>query len=79
MMRLSFFCIFIVVAFVTGQDQENLINANVDRVVDLVSHLPKETITVTIENRGTKAVRYYDYIVESQNANDVAYVGAVVS
>ncbi|CAF5058870.1 unnamed protein product, partial [Rotaria magnacalcarata] len=55
-----------------------LINSNVERTLDLVSHLPKEIISVTIENRGTKATRYYDYYVEPQHVNNVAYVGAVV-
>jgi hypothetical protein len=79
MIRLSLFCAFLSIVFVAGQDQDNLINTNVERILDLVSHIPKETISVTIENRGTKATRYYDYYVEPQHVNDVAYVGAVVS
>jgi hypothetical protein len=79
MIRFSFFCILVAIVFVAGQEQDNLINTNVERTLDLVSHLPKETISVTIENRGTKATRYYDYNVEPQHVNDVAYVGAVVS
>ncbi|CAF2127682.1 unnamed protein product [Rotaria magnacalcarata] len=78
MMRLSFFCIFATIVFVSGQDQDGLINSNVERTLDLVSHLPKEIISVTIENRGTKATRYYDYYVEPQHVNNVAYVGAIV-
>jgi oligosaccharyltransferase complex subunit alpha (ribophorin I) len=78
MIRLSVFCVLLAIVFVTGQEQDNLVNTNVDRTLDLVSHIPKETITVTIENRGTKATRYYDYYVEPQHVNDVAYVGAVV-
>jgi hypothetical protein len=64
MIRLSVFCVLLAIVFVTGQEQDNLVNTNVDRTLDLVSHIPKETITVTIENRGTKATRYYDYYVE---------------
>jgi hypothetical protein len=79
MIRLSFFCILLAIVFVTGQDQDNLVNTNVERILDLVSHLPKETISVTVENRGTKSTRYYDYYVEPQHVNDVAYVGAIVS
>jgi len=79
MIRLSVFCVLLAIVFVAGQEQDNLVNTNVDRTLDLVSHLPKETITVTIENRGTKPTRYYDYYVEPQHVNDVAYVGAVVS
>lgn len=79
MLRLAVFSLLLAIVFVTGQDQDNLVNTNVDRVLDLVSHIPKETITVTIENRGNKATRFYDYLVEPQRVNDVAYVGAVVS
>lgn len=79
MIRLAIYSLFLSIVFVAGQDQDNLVNTNVDRLLDLVSHLPKETISVTIENKGTKATRYYDYYVEPQHVNDVAYVGAVVS
>lgn len=78
MIRFAVFSLFLVTVFVTGQEQDNLVNTNVDRALDLVSHIPKETITVTVENRGTKATRYYDFNVEPQHVNDVAYVGAVV-
>jgi hypothetical protein len=79
MIRLSFFYILLAIVFVFGQEQDNLFNTNVERTLDLVSHIPKETISVTIENRGSKATRYYDYYVEPQHINDVAFVGAVVS
>ncbi|CAF4426066.1 unnamed protein product, partial [Adineta steineri] len=61
-----------------GQEQEHLVNTKVERTLDLVSHLPKEIISVTFENRGTKSARYYDYYVEPQHVNDVGYVGAIV-
>ncbi|CAF0736195.1 unnamed protein product [Adineta ricciae] len=78
-MHFSLFCVFFAIAIVTdGQEQESLFNTKVERALDLVSHLPKETITVTFENRGTKPARYYDYYVEPQHVKDVAYVGAIV-
>ena len=77
--RCSIFALLLVIACVTGQEQDNLVNTNVERTLDLVSHIPKETISVTVENRGTKGARVYDYYVEPQHVNDVAYVGAVVS
>jgi hypothetical protein len=73
------FCLALVLVLSNGQEQETLLNTNVDRTLDLVSHLPKETIRVTVENKGTKAVRHYDYYVEPQHVKDVAYVGATVS
>ena len=75
----SLFCLVLVVVLSNGQEKETLLNTNVDRAIDLVSHLPKETIRVTVENKGTKAVRHYDYYVEPQHVKDVAYVGATVS
>ena len=77
--RVSIFALLLLLAGVTGQEQDNLVNSNVERTVDLVSHIPKETISVTVENQGTKGARVYDYYVEPQHVNDVAYVGAVVS
>lgn len=79
MIRFSFIYLLVVVFLVSGQEQDNLVNTNVERTIDLVSHLPKETTTVTIENRGSKGVRQYDYLVASQYVQHVAYVGAVVS
>ena len=79
MIRFSFVCLLVTIALVFGQEPINLVNTNVERSLDLVSHIPKETISVTVENRGTKGVRHYDYWVEPQHIEDVAYVGAVVS
>lgn len=80
MLRCTLFCLFSTVALlVAGQDRESLVNTKVERALDLISHLPKETIKVTFENRGSKPARHYDYCVEPQHVNDVAYVGAVVS
>ncbi|CAF1096714.1 unnamed protein product [Rotaria sordida] len=78
MIRISLFCILFAIVFVIGQEQDNLVNTNVERTLDLVSHLPKEIISVTIENRGTKGIRSYDYYVEPQHVNNVAWVGANV-
>ncbi|UJR26995.1 hypothetical protein I4U23_008302 [Adineta vaga] len=78
-MHFSLFSLFfVIVAVAHGQEQDSLFNTKVERSLDLVSHLPKETIIVTFENRGTKSVRYYDYYVEPQHVDDVAYVGAIV-
>ena len=78
-MHFPLFCVLFAIAIVTnGQEQESLFNTKVERALDLVSHLPKETITVTFENRGTKPARYYDYYVQPQHVKDVAYVGAIV-
>ncbi|CAF0790271.1 unnamed protein product [Didymodactylos carnosus] len=57
-------------------EQSDLVNTDVERSVDLISHLPKYTIVITVENRGSKPVRTYEYYVESQYGNNVAYVGA---
>lgn len=79
MIRFSIVSLLLTIALVAGQSPDDLVNSNVDRALDLVSHLPKETITVTVENKGSKGVRSYDYYVEPSHANDVVFVGAVVS
>ena len=80
MTRLSLLCFFLaVVACVRGQEQDTLVNTNVERSLDLLSHLPKEIVRVTVENRGTKSTRTYDYYVEPQHVKEVGYVGATVS
>jgi hypothetical protein len=79
MTRLSLLCFLLAMACVLGQEQDNLVNTNVERSVDLLSHLPKEIVRVTVENRGTKPTRAYDYYVEPQHVKTVAYVGATVS
>ena len=77
-MRFAVACLLLTIALVSGQNQDDLVNSNVERALDLVSHLPKETISVTIENKGSKGVRHYDFLVEPAHVNDVAYVGASV-
>ena len=79
MMLSSLVSVLLAVVLVAGQEQDKLFNTNVDRTIELVSHLPKEIISVTVENRGSNAARYYDYAVEPQHVNDVAFVGATVS
>jgi hypothetical protein len=79
MTRLSLFLFLLVVTCVRGQEQDNLVNTNVERSLDLLSHLPKESVRVTVENRGTKPARAYDYYVEPQHVKEVGYVGATVS
>ncbi|CAF0756722.1 unnamed protein product [Didymodactylos carnosus] len=64
--------------YVYTEEQSGIVNTDVERSVDLVSHLPKHTTTITIENRGSKSIRTYEYYVEPQYANDVAYVGASI-
>ena len=78
MIRFSVVCLLLTIALVSGQNQDDLVNTNVERALDLVSQLPKETISVTIENKGTKGVRTYDFLVEPLHVNDVAFVGATV-
>ena len=78
MIRVSLVCVLLTIALAAGQEQDNLVNTNVERALDLVSHIPRETISVTIENRGSKVTRHYDYIVEPQHISNVAFVGASV-
>jgi oligosaccharyltransferase complex subunit alpha (ribophorin I) len=57
--------------------QAELVNSNVDRTVDLSSHLPKITNLITVENIGKSAVNSYIYIVDSNLQDSLSFIGAV--
>jgi len=55
----------------------DLVNTNVDRTVDLSSHLPKITNVITVQNTGSSSAKSYIYAVDSSVADSVSFVGAV--
>ena len=57
----------------------DIVLSNVDRTVDIATHLPKITSVVTVENTGKSAVRSFLFAVESGLSNDLSFFGAVVS
>jgi oligosaccharyltransferase complex subunit alpha (ribophorin I) len=55
----------------------DLVNSNVDRTVDLSSHLPKITNAITVENTGKSSVNSYIYAVDANVADSLSFIGAV--
>lgn len=56
----------------------DLVNNNVDRTVDLSTHLPKISNSITVQNTGKSSVNSYIYAVDTSVANDLSFIGAVV-
>lgn len=56
----------------------DLVNINVDRTVDLSSHLPKITNVITVENTGKSSVNSYIYAVDTSVADSLSYIGATI-
>jgi oligosaccharyltransferase complex subunit alpha (ribophorin I) len=56
----------------------DLVVANVHRTVDLSSHLPKISSSITLENTGKTAVRSFLFLVDPTVSNHLSFIGAVV-
>ena len=63
------------------QDNVNndLILTNVDRKIDISTHLAKITSSITIENTGKGSVGFFLYAVEPSLQDNLSYFGASVS
>ena len=57
----------------------DLVNNKVQRNIDLATHLPKITTTITVENIGKSSVRSYLLAVDPSLKDDLSFIGAVVS
>ena len=85
MRRLSFqFALLsavLVVCFTVSQDTVNadLVNVEVKRTVDLTTHIVKISSSVTIENTGKSAEKYFIYAVDDALSDRLSYIGALVS
>lgn len=67
-------CIILaIVAFVFAQDDLSV--KNVNRNVDVSTQFARHTVTLTLENSG-KSVNSFVYTIESNLANNVAYIAA---
>ena len=68
------------IAFCASSDTINsaIVNKRVQRNVDLSSHLPKITTSITLENTGTSAVKSFLFAVEPALKDHLSYIGAVV-
>lgn len=57
----------------------NIIVTQVDRKIDIASHLVKTYTSITIENRGSSTVRSFLYVVDPSLQTKLSFIGAVVS
>jgi hypothetical protein len=64
---------------IQSESNADIINTNVERTIDLTSHLPKVINLVSVENQGSKSLNSYVYVVEPEYEDKIAYVGAQVS
>ncbi|KAK2177069.1 hypothetical protein NP493_619g00046 [Ridgeia piscesae] len=84
MRRLSFqFALLsavLVVCFTVSQDTVNadLVNVEVKRTVDLTTHIVKISSSVTIENTGKSAEKYFIYAVDDALSDRLSYIGALI-
>lgn len=51
-----------------------LVNKNVERSIDLTSHLVKLTATITLENTGTSPISNYLVILEPETAGNLSFI-----
>lgn len=63
----------------TDSINADLVNSKVKKSIDLTTHLPKITSSITLENTGKSAVKSFLYSADPSLANSVAFVGATVS
>ncbi|KAJ3639816.1 hypothetical protein Zmor_003152 [Zophobas morio] len=72
----KFLFILVSVWFVNCAEQVNqqLINRNVERTIDLTSQLVKITTTITLENTGKESVRTFLVVVEPDNVGNLSYI-----
>lgn len=57
---------------------EDLINTKIERSIELTTHLVHINNVITVENKGSGAVKSYTYSIEPSQASNVAFVGARV-
>lgn len=60
----------------TAESNADVLNAKVERTVDLTSHLARISYLITIENKGASPLTAYTFAVEPSASANVAYVGA---
>ncbi|KAL8559205.1 hypothetical protein ACOMHN_048452 [Nucella lapillus] len=70
---------FVSVLCKVNQDSidQNLVLKQVERKVDIASHLVKVYTTITVENKGSSAVRSFLYVVDPSLKTKLSFIGAV--
>ncbi|CAF0707010.1 unnamed protein product [Brachionus calyciflorus] len=67
----------IVISVIKADSNADLVNAKVERTIDLTSHLARLTSLITVENKATSgSLKSYTYTIEPAHAKNVAFIGA---
>ncbi|XP_044764773.1 dolichyl-diphosphooligosaccharide--protein glycosyltransferase subunit 1 [Coccinella septempunctata] len=56
------------------QIEPKLVNKNVERTIDLTSHLVKLTATITLENTGSSPISNYLVVLEPETAGNLSFI-----
>lgn len=56
---------------------QSIVVTQVERKIDIASHLVKTYTSITIENKGSSTVRAFLYVVDPSLKNKVSFIGAV--
>jgi len=79
--QLGIFVLFGLVATCCTANQasvnSDIVLSNVDRTVDISTHLPKISSVITVGNTGKGAVKSFLFAVDPNLSDDVSFVGAV--
>ena len=58
---------------------KNIVNAKIERKIDISTHLVKTSTSITLENKGSSPVKSFLFALEPSLKNSVAFLGASVS
>jgi oligosaccharyltransferase complex subunit alpha (ribophorin I) len=71
------FVAVLLLATANADSNADLVNAKVERTIDLTTHLVRITNVITVENKATSgALKSYTFIVEPTQAKNLAFIGA---
>lgn len=70
---------YFVSVFCTSTIDKNIVVTNVERKIDIASHIVKTYTSITIENKGSATLRSFLFVVDPSLKNKVSFIGAVVS
>jgi hypothetical protein len=74
------FVLALTACLASGDSNADLVNARVERTIDLNSHLAHITYIITVENKAASgSLKSYTFTVEPAVAKNVAFIGAKVS
>ena len=57
----------------------DLVNSKVLKNIDLTTHLPKITSSITLENTGKTSVRSFLFAADASLTDSLSFIGALVS